>query len=407
MAKHKWTFKSRFRREAYGWNRTALASKRMKEAVSEIKKVAKKESALAGEGAIELFVRLYPALMNIDGSSGALGTAMYNTIDNLIPILIKADWDMNARGKQLDKLYVAIQDDGWGTFDDLRDYWGEICVYPGLAHIWADKLTPTVEEVFTSERYSHFVGTDMCLSCLVYTQRYEELQQLLELRSKPWWTYNKFWAMALVKQGKPDEALAYADDMRALDETKNEEYEINDFCETVLIDMDRIEEAYGKYGLKLPSYGTNINIYRAVCKKYPTIDKRKILLDCIDKKGLKGSWFASAKSSGFLDIALECALSETSDPDTLLRACRDFADKDISFALTVGVMGIIRLLTGNFYDEVTAFDISYAYNQVGKIAGDRGKLDEFKAMLSREIMKRSCKAELREVIIRKLKDDEE
>ena len=95
MVKHKWTFKSRFRRETYSWNGTALASKRMKEAVSEIKKVAKKDYALAGEGVIELFVRLYPALMNIDGSSGALGTAMNNTIDALIPILIKAEWDMN------------------------------------------------------------------------------------------------------------------------------------------------------------------------------------------------------------------------------------------------------------------------------------------------------------------------
>ena len=90
MAKHKWKFKSYFRREAYGWNGTTKASKRMKEAVSEIKKVAKKDSALAGEGVVELFYRLYPALMNIDGSSGALGTAVSKTIDSLLPILIKA-----------------------------------------------------------------------------------------------------------------------------------------------------------------------------------------------------------------------------------------------------------------------------------------------------------------------------
>ncbi|MBW8000445.1 MAG: hypothetical protein FVQ80_00290 [Planctomycetes bacterium] len=63
----------------------------MKEAVSEIKKVAKNDSALAGEGVIELFIRLYPALMHIDSSSGALGTAMNKTIDSIMPILIKAD----------------------------------------------------------------------------------------------------------------------------------------------------------------------------------------------------------------------------------------------------------------------------------------------------------------------------
>ena len=43
MSKHKWKFKAHFRREAYGWKGTSLAAKRMREAVSEIKKTAKKE----------------------------------------------------------------------------------------------------------------------------------------------------------------------------------------------------------------------------------------------------------------------------------------------------------------------------------------------------------------------------
>ncbi len=192
MPKHKWKFKSYFRKQAYGWKGTALASKRMREAVSEIKKVAKKEPALAGEGVIELFYRLYPALMQIDGSSGALGTAMNKTIESLLPVLIQVDWDMNTRGKWLEKLYEAIIEDGWGTFDNLRDYWGEICVYPGLAHLWADQLLATVKEVFTSESYSYSVGTDMCLSCLLYTERYNELYELLQLRKKPFWIYDKF-----------------------------------------------------------------------------------------------------------------------------------------------------------------------------------------------------------------------
>ena len=51
MPAHKWTFKSQFRANAYGWKGTALASKRLKEAVSEIKKVAKANPALAADGA--------------------------------------------------------------------------------------------------------------------------------------------------------------------------------------------------------------------------------------------------------------------------------------------------------------------------------------------------------------------
>lgn len=103
-ATHKWNFKSRFRREAYGWKGSALASKRMKEAASEIKKVARKNPCLAAEGVVELFCRLYPALMMIDSSSGALGTAMNRTINELVPILLKADRPMNTRGRWLQRL---------------------------------------------------------------------------------------------------------------------------------------------------------------------------------------------------------------------------------------------------------------------------------------------------------------
>jgi hypothetical protein len=42
---HKWTFRARFRRRAFGW-RSQPAIKRIKEAVSEIKKVARKHPAL-------------------------------------------------------------------------------------------------------------------------------------------------------------------------------------------------------------------------------------------------------------------------------------------------------------------------------------------------------------------------
>lgn len=49
--KHKWEFKARFRRHAFGW-RSQPAMMRVKEAVTEIKKVAKKDPVLAAEGAV-------------------------------------------------------------------------------------------------------------------------------------------------------------------------------------------------------------------------------------------------------------------------------------------------------------------------------------------------------------------
>jgi len=402
MPTYPWTFKSHFRLQAYGWKGTALASKRMREAVSEIKKVSKKDPALAGEGVIELFVRLYPALMQIDSSSGALGTAMNKTIESLLPILIHADWDMNTRGKWLEKLYEAIIEDGWGTFDSLRDYWGEICAYTGLAHLWADRLLPMAKEAFTSDSYTYFVGSDMCLSCLLYTERYDELLEVLELRNKAWWTYNQFWGKALVKQGKYDEALSYAEQVRSQETVNSEERSIDLFCESVLIEAGRIEEAYEKYGLEIPSHGTYLNIYRNICKKYPTIDKKKILLDCMSRTLEKGNWFASAKEAGFLDIALECAQSSGANPDVLLRACRDFGKKDIDFAVQVGIQGIIKLITETFYEEVFPVDVVSAYQDVEKIAGEGGRLEEFREQLGREILKHSCKPHLREVVVKRL-----
>ena len=46
---HRWEFKARFRRHAFGW-RSQPAITRIKQAVAEIKKVAKKDPALAAEG---------------------------------------------------------------------------------------------------------------------------------------------------------------------------------------------------------------------------------------------------------------------------------------------------------------------------------------------------------------------
>ena len=79
-AGHRWAFKARFRARAYGWRGSALASKRLKEAVREINSVAKSTPVLAAEGCVYLMERLWPALEHIDTSSGALGGAVHRTL---------------------------------------------------------------------------------------------------------------------------------------------------------------------------------------------------------------------------------------------------------------------------------------------------------------------------------------
>ena len=88
MAERKWQFKTKFRAKAYGWRGSRLAISRLKEAVSEIKAAAKSDPVVAGDGAVSLMERIWPAFQDIDTSSGALGTAVARTLDELIPILI-------------------------------------------------------------------------------------------------------------------------------------------------------------------------------------------------------------------------------------------------------------------------------------------------------------------------------
>ncbi len=96
MPKHSWAFAARFRAGAFGW-RSEPAITRIKEAVSEIKATSKKDPILGAEGAILFLQKLSPALQNIDGSSGAIGTAVNRAIDTLVPVIAKAPVDHDLR----------------------------------------------------------------------------------------------------------------------------------------------------------------------------------------------------------------------------------------------------------------------------------------------------------------------
>ena len=125
--KHSWAFKSRLRTRAFGWNSSHLACQRLKEAVAEIKKMAKVDAVTAGEGVVSLMERIWPAFEPIDTSSGALGGAVHWTQAELLPILIQAPADRKTRDQWLDRLWQAIQDDGVNYLSGVEDTWGEIC----------------------------------------------------------------------------------------------------------------------------------------------------------------------------------------------------------------------------------------------------------------------------------------
>lgn len=108
---HKWEFKARFRRHAFGW-KSQPAITRVKQAVAEIKKIAKKDPMLAAEGAITFLERVSPALEHVDSSSGSIGAAVNNAIAELVPLVASAPADAATREAWLERLFDAYQDDG-------------------------------------------------------------------------------------------------------------------------------------------------------------------------------------------------------------------------------------------------------------------------------------------------------
>ena len=367
---HKWTFKGRFRANAYSWRASRLACKRLNEAVSEIRKVAKADPEVAADGAVALMERLWPALQGVDSSSGALGNAVNRTLQVLIPILIAAPADRKTRERWLDRLYEAVQEDGVNYLSPVEDCWGDICGLRELANQWADRILPLLRESWTEdEAGSWVVGANLCLSCLLKAERYQELQEVLSLRSHRFWFFDKFWAEALARQGRIEEAIAYAGRQRGV---QYNELQILRFCERVLLEAGRREEAYHRYALRTASATTNLAVFRKTAEAYPERDAREILLDLIEERGDRGKWFAAAKDAGHLDIALECAGLGTTEPAMLIRAARDFAEIHPTFAAQVALQAIEGLLEGRGYEPVP-LDIVKAYDYLMKAVRNSGE----------------------------------
>ncbi len=140
MTTYKWQFAPRFRRNAFGW-KSDTPIQRIKEALVEIKTVAKKEPVLAAEGAVLFLEKLAPAIEQVDSSSGGIGSAVNRAIETLVPIIAKADVSRAVRDKWLDRLWDALQEDDMPYLEYLGEHWGALCKTPELATKWADYLS--------------------------------------------------------------------------------------------------------------------------------------------------------------------------------------------------------------------------------------------------------------------------
>lgn len=376
---HKWQFASRFRRDAFGW-RSDLPIKRIKEALSEINKVARADPVLAANGAVGLLQKLSPALQQVDSSSGALGAAVNHAIDTLVPIIASANVEAKTRERWLEKLWEALEDDEIPYLEHLSDYWGELCASAERSSQWANDLKPTVERVYnpTNKGYGFFKGTTACFSCLYAAGRYQELLTLLELPRLDWWPYRRWGFKSLVAMGKKEEALLYAENSGGLNAPH---WQIAQACEGLLLSMGREQEAYERYAIESNLGTTHLSRFRAISKKYPGVSAEKILRDlAASMPGDEGKWFASAKHAGLFKLAIELVSTSPTDPRTLTRAARDFAEKEPGFAFQSGAAALHWIAAGYGY-EITGLDVSEACAAMAQAALNAGASKENAANL--------------------------
>ena len=367
---HKWGFKARFRRHAFGW-KSQPAITRVKQAVAEIKKAAKLDSALGAEGAIAFIERVSPALERIDSSSGAIGAAVNNALAELVPLIAVAPADLKTREAWLERLWDAYQEDGIPYIEALGADWGALCASKEIASAWADRLVGAVRASWSPDPTlrGFFRGTTNCLSALVAAERYDEVLALLALAPHKMWDYRQYGVKALSAKGKSAEAVHYAEEGRGLNDSP---LAIARACEELLLSTGRVDEAYDRYGLVANQGGTYLATFRALAKKYPHKADADILADLVKTTpGDEGKWFAAAKNAGLYDQALALASRTPCDPRTLTRAARDLAEAQPVFAVGAGMLALHWLVQGYGYD-VTSADVWDAYRHTLRAAEQQG-----------------------------------
>ncbi len=367
-AKPVWTFASRFRRGAFGW-RDEPALTRIREAVSEIKAAARKDPVLAAEGAVLFLRRVSPALRKVDGSSGAIGTAVRRAIEALVPVIASAPVDASVRRTWLETLFEAHADDDPPYIESLGDFWGELCAGPGLAAEWADRLAATVEGAWNAEpgQHAYFHGTGICLAAMHAAGRHAPLLALLNKERHPFWLHRRWGVKSLLALGRKAEALRHAEDCRRLNAP---DASIAQACEDILLSSGLVDEAYRRYAMQAHRGSTYLATFRAVCRKYPGKDRQAILSDLVaTTPGEEGKWFAAAKDAGLLQMAIALARRSPTDHRTLIRAARDFAAIDPAFAADCGFLALHWISAGSAYDP-TSTDVLAAYDAMLPGAND-------------------------------------
>ena len=201
---------------------------------------------------------------------------------------------------------------------------------------------------------------------------------ILDASRATWWHYREWGFEALLALGRPAEALQYAETSRGI----NDGSVVDAACERVLLAQGLEEEAYRRYGMSAAPHGaTNLGTFRAVRKKYPSIDARRILADLAGQTpGREGRWFAAAVSAGFYHVALALAAKSPADPGTLTRAARSRLADDPRFALEAAFLALRSIAEGWGY-EIGSLEVIRAFEIASNAAARLGCEQEFEERL--------------------------
>jgi tetratricopeptide (TPR) repeat protein len=394
-----WAFRSRFRREAFGWKASRLAIDRIHEALQEIRAVARQDPATAAEGAVLLLEKLSPALCQVDSSSGALGNATYTAVQELAPLIGVAPVSDTLRQQWLDRLYEAVQNDDPPYIETLGDHWGDLCATPELAQVWIEQLLPTLKSVLRERKrgtYAYFKGTSLCYSAMFRAGRHDEILQLLDLDPHPIWPYLIWGARVLAARGEIDVAIAY---LRARAGLNTSATAIARFAEDLLLQAGRRAEAFDQYALLANQGNTHISTFRAIAKKYPELAPDKLLAHLVaSTPTTPGKWFATAKTLKLFDQAAQLAWASPCDPKTLTRAARDHLSSHPAFAQSCALAALHWIAQGHGY-ELTVLDVREAHQLALAAADATGQRDHVQASIDQMLSTdRPAAAKVREML---------
>ena len=371
-----WKFVHHFKAGVYSWRSSAKVISRIKAAVAEIRKVAKTDPVRAADGAVKFIERIVPAIEQVDSSSGALGSAVYDAIEAMADVVARAPLDVPARTRLLDRLMEAFMQDGFGYLDSLGERWGTLCATPEVASYWASELIGTfrhVKSIRARGGFDLYRGSTPCLSALLAAGRLDETIELGGSDPRPHWSEAQFAAKALEQQGRFDEAIALAE---ACSQFTGMRIDTAAWCEGLLIRMGRHDEAFSRYALLAHRRTTYLATFRSIRERYPGIDEAELLAILVERSpGEEGKWFAAARSAGLRDAALALCAVHPVDPKTLIRAAKADSAQYPVFATHCAVAALEWIHRGYGY-EIEPSDVAGAFEIAIALGASTGRLGD-------------------------------